>query len=84
MWFWENVTGNFFYRRKSVSDKRVDLQSIVEQNSRFDSHFHGNYEEADSEINLLHHQLRNLAYYTLLIGSDDIGSDDPEPLDLDV
>ena len=65
-----------------MSNKIVDLQSILEENSRLDSYFQGYSEEFDSEIDLFHHQLRNIAYHNHLIGSDNIGDDDPELLDL--
>ncbi len=65
-----------------MSDKIVDLQSILEENNRLDSYFQGYSEESDSEIDLFHHQLRNIAYYNHLIDSDNIGDDDSELLDL--
>lgn len=60
-----------------MNDNIVDLQFILEENNRLDSYF-----ESDSEIDIFHHQLRNIAYYNHLIASDNIGDDNSELLDL--
>ncbi len=65
-----------------MSGHIVDLRSIPEENSQIGSYFQGYFENSASEINLVHHQLRNLVYNNHLIGSDDIGDDDSGLLDL--
>ena len=65
-----------------MNDKIVDLQSILEENNRLDSYSQGDSEEFESDIDTFRYRIRNIAYYTHLIGSDNIGDDNPDPLDL--
>ena len=65
-----------------MSDKIVDLQSILEENSHLDSYVQGYFGDSDNEIDLFRHKLRSLACNNHLIGSDDIDDDDFDLLDL--
>ena len=81
---------NPFIGEKFMSDKIIDLQSVLEKNSSLDSYGQGYLGNSDSEIDLFRHKLKRLACDNRLIGSgniddgfDDIGDDGFDDIDDD-
>ncbi len=75
MWSWANVIGKHEWRY-FMSNNIINLQYILEKSRRIDSEFHDDYSvDSSNKLDLLRHQLLDLAYYNYLGTSTEIDKD---------